>query len=201
MDLMKQLIALALLFAASVSLATCEEMKAGKATFDMGDGYIASFMLPDIGTPYVLDYVYPGGIADIELLKYKSYGFTISSNGADLASLTMDVHSSPQSQYVREAGRRDSSTPDMGPEVIIPKTISSSPGYVGYILQIGATGTDTSNAMGGFFTCLPGAHGLSGDLKGEIEVKGETSGLPASAQSLKVFNSIVDSIKISGPGI
>ena len=38
-------------------------------------------------------------------------------------------------------------------------------------------------------------------LKGIFEVAGETSGLPASAQSLQVFNSKVNSIKISGPSI
>ncbi|MCX6013473.1 MAG: hypothetical protein NTV30_08735 [Chloroflexi bacterium] len=89
----------------------------------------------------------------------------------------------------------------MGPQFIIPKTISGSPGYVGYILQIGATGTDTSNAMGGFFKFFPGAREESGDLKGIFEVSGETSGLSATAQSLQVFNSIAGSIKISGPGI
>ena len=197
--MMKQWIVILLLFAASTSIAACVELNAGNAFFDLGDGYKASFVLPDIGTPYVLDYAYTGGIAENVL--FKSYGFTISSNGADLASLKIDVWVNPQSQYVREAGRRDSLIPDIGPEVIIPKTISSSPGYVGYILQIGATGTDTSNAMGGFFTCFPDAREVSGDLKGVIEVKGETSGLQASAQSLKVFNSMVDSIKISGPGI
>lgn len=196
--MMKQWIVILLLFAASTSIAACVELKAGNANVDLGDGYKASFVLPNIGKPYDVE-IYPHG--DVGGI-FKSYGFSISSKGEELAKASMNVYSSPQIQYVREAGLKDSSTPDaMGPEVIIPKTISSSPGYVGYILQIGATGTDTSNAMGGFFRCFPGARKESDRLKGMFEVSGETGGFPSSAQSLQVFNSMVDSIKISGPSI
>ncbi len=38
-----------MLFAVSISIAACEELKAGNANFDLGDGYKASFVLPDIG--------------------------------------------------------------------------------------------------------------------------------------------------------
>jgi hypothetical protein len=198
--MMKQWIVILLLLAASTSITACEELKAGNANVDLGDGYKASFVLPDIGKPYVVEDAYAEGTTGNEI--FKPYGFIISSDGDDLAQVTMYVYSSPQSIYVPEASIKKSAAPDaMGPEVRTPKTISSAPGYVGYILQIGATGTDTSNAMGGFFRCFPGARKESGDLKGIFEVSGETSGLSASAQSLQVFNSMVDSIKISGPGI
>lgn len=195
---MKQWIVILLLFAASTSIAACVELPGGNAKFDLGDGYKASFVLPDIGKPYDVE-IYPHG--DVNGI-FKSYGFSISSEGKELAKASMYVYPSPQIQYVREAGLKNSPMPDIeGPQVITPKTISGSPGYVGFILPIGATGTDTSKVVGGFFKCFPGAQEVSGDLKGIIEVSGETSGLQASAQSLEVFNSMVDSIKISGPGI
>ena len=56
MNVMRQWIAIIVLFVASASIAVCSEMEAGNATFDLGDGYKSSFVLPDIGTEYVLDY-------------------------------------------------------------------------------------------------------------------------------------------------
>lgn len=197
---MKQWIVILLLFAASTSIVACVELKAGNANVDLGDGYKASFVLPDIGKSYVVEDAYAAGTNENKL--FKPYGIEISSDGIYLASMKMYVYSSPQFQYVPEAGTEDSLVPDtMGPRVTIPKTISGSLGYVGYDLQIGATGTDTSNAMTGFFRCFPGAWKESDGLKSIVEVSGETSGFPASAQSLQVFNSMADSIKISGPSI
>jgi hypothetical protein len=58
---------------------------------------------------------------------------------------------------------------------------------------MGASGTDTSNAIKSFFRCFPGTGKMSDaigeSLKGIFEFAAETSGLPASAQSLRVFNS------------
>jgi hypothetical protein len=197
---MKQWILILLLFAANTSIAACEELNAGNAIFDLGDGYKASFVLPDIGKSYMVEDAYTASTNDNNL--FKPYGFTISSDGIDLASLKMYVYSSPQFQIVLDEGIEKSTLPDlMGPRVITPKTISGSPGYVGYDLQVGATGTDTSNAMTGFFRFFPGAKNESDGLKSIFEVSGETGEFPASAKSLKVFNSMADSIKISGPGI
>ena len=53
MNVMRQWIAIIVLFVASASIAVCSEMEAGNATFDLGDGYKSSFVLPDIGTEYV----------------------------------------------------------------------------------------------------------------------------------------------------
>jgi len=199
-SLMKQWIVILLLFAASTSIVACVELKAGNANVDLGEGYKASFVLPDIGKPYVVEDAYTASTTDNKL--FKPYGFTISSEGIDLASMNMYVYSSPQWSPTPKASTEDSLVPEiMGPRVTIPKTISGALGYVGYDLQIGATGTDTSNAMTGFFRCFPGAWKESDGLKGIIEVIGETGEFPASAQSLLVFNSMADSIKISGPGI
>jgi hypothetical protein len=193
---MKQLIVILLLLAASTSIAACVELNAGNANVDLGDGYMASFMLPDIGTTYEIE-AYPVGD-----FMGKSYGFSISSGGVDLASASVHVYPSPQLSPMPKASTEDSAMPDaMGPRVTIPKTISDAQGYVGYDLQMSATGTDTSNAMTGFFRCFPGARKVSDGVESIIEVSGETSEFPASAQSLEVFNSMVDSIKISGPGI
>lgn len=199
---MKQWITVLLLFAASISFAASEQLEAGNAKFDLGDGYEASFMLPDIGTPYVLDYAYVDGIAKNELLGNKAYGFTISSDDIDLASVEMTIWDNEQSLFIPPAGTEDSLVPDtLGPRIIIHKTISDALGYVGYDLQVGATGTDTSNAITGFFRCFPAAYKESDDLKGKNEVIGETGEFPASARSLQVFNSLMDSLKISGPDI
>lgn len=181
-------------------MAACVELKAGNANVDLGDGYKASFMLPDIGTTYDVE-AYPVGD-----FMGKSYGFEIYSDDVYLASMKMYVYSSPQLSPVPKASTKDSTVPDtLGPRVITPKTISGAPGYVGYDLQIGATGTDTSNAMTGFFRCFPGAWTVSNSytpsLNSIIEVSGETGVFPASAQSMQVFNSMVDSLTISGPGI
>ncbi|MHC1688019.1 MAG: hypothetical protein AB9879_09970 [Methanothrix sp.] len=185
-----------------ISITSCEELKAGNANFDLGDGYKASFVLPDIGKPYVLDYAYANGVAKNDLLKFKAYGFVISSEGTDLTTVTMNAWSDPQIEYLPSAHTEPSAVPGtMGPRVIIPKTISESLGYVGYDLPVGATGTDTSNSIGGFFKYYPGAWKESNDLKGLFEVYGETSGLPAPVESLNVLNSLMNSIRISGPGI
>lgn len=183
-----------MVFAASISIAACEELET-----DLGDGYKASFMLPDIGKPYTVE-VYDENTNENPL--FKPYGFEISSEGSYLAHVEMHVYSSPQPQYIMPAGTEDSLVPDqVGPRIITHKTINGASGYVAYDLQVGATGTDTSNAMAGFFGCFPGAIEDSNGLKGMIEISGQTGKTPASAESLQVFNSLVDSIKITGPGI
>lgn len=200
---MKQWIAILLLFAASTSIAACEELKAGKANIDLGDGYKASFVLPDIGKPFNVE-VYPPSINDI--MKQKSYGFSISSDGKELAKASMYVYHSMQSNPVPKARTDPSIMPEiMGQRIVKPKTISDVLGYVGYDQNKDASGTDTSNAVTGFFRFFPGARKVS-DANGErlestIEVSGETGEAPASAQSLQVFNSLADSIEISGPSI
>jgi len=200
---MKQWIMILLLFAASTSIAACEELMAGSANVDLGDGYKASFVLPDIGKPYNVE-VYPPSVTDI--MKLKSYGFSISSDGKELAKASMYLYPGPQSKPVPKASTEPSIMPEiMGQRVITLKTISDAPGYVGYDQNKDASGTDISNAVTGFFRFFPGARKVSDafgeNLESTVEVSGETGELPASAQSLKVFNSIVDSIKISGPSI
>jgi hypothetical protein len=203
---MKQwIVILLLLFATSTSIAACVELNAGNANFDFGDGYKASFVLPDIGTPYVVEDAYTTSPNDNGLFKslLKSYGFTISSDGINLASVNMYVYSSPQSNPVPKAKTEPSIMPEiMGQRIITPKTISNAPGYVGYDQNKDASGTDTSNAVTGFFRFFPGAKEVSGSLESTIEVSGETGeAFQASAHTLQVFNSMMDSIKISGPGI
>jgi hypothetical protein len=196
---MKQWIMILLLFAASISIAASVELNAGNANIDLGDGYKASFELPDIGTPYVVEDAYT---AHTNTGLFIPYGFTISSDGIELASMKMYVYSSPQLYPAPKASTEASTIPEFwGPRIIAPKTISGAPGYVGHDLQKGALETDTSNVLTGFFRCYPGASMVSGDLKGTVEVSGETSGISPSAQSLEVFNSMVESIRISGPGI
>jgi hypothetical protein len=198
---MKQWIVILLLLAASTSIAACVELKAGNANIDLGDGYKASFVLPDIGKPYVVEDAYTTSQNDNGL--FKPYGFTISSDGINLASLIMYVYSSPQSNPIPKARTEPSIMPEiMGQRIITPKTISDAPGYVGYDQNKDASGTDTSNAVTGFFRFFPGAKEVSGSLESTIEVSGETGeAFQASAQTLQVFNSMVDSIKISGPSI
>jgi hypothetical protein len=200
---MKQWVVILLLLASCTSIAACEELKAGNANVDLGDGYKASFVLPDIGKPYNVE-IYP--VSTIDILKFKTYGFSISSEGEELAKASMNVYSSPQLNPVPKARTEAAFMPEiLGQRVVISKTIAGAPGYVGYDLQKDASGTDISNAATGFFRYFPGARKVS-DTLGEslesiYEVYGETGGLPSSAQSLQVFNSMVDSIKISGPSI
>lgn len=185
-----------MLFATSTSIAACVELNAGNANIDLGDGHKASFVLPDIGMPYVID-AYPIGN-----LMGKSYGFSIYAEEEELAKVSMYVYSSPQQSPIPKARTEDPVMPDiMGPRVYTPKTIDGAIGYVGYDLQKGASSLDTSNAMTGFFRYFPGARKVSDSLESTIEVSGEAGGFPSSVQSLQVFNSLVDSIKISGPGI
>jgi hypothetical protein len=191
---------LLLLFVASTSIAACVALDAGNAFLDLGDGYKASFVLPDIGKPYVVEDAYTTSQNDNGL--FKPYGFTISAEGIYLVSVNMYVYSSPQSNPIPEAKTEPSIMPEiMGQRIITPKTISDAPGYVGYDQNIDASGTDTSNAVTGFFRFFPGAREVSDSLESTIEVSGETGEAPASAQTLLVFNSIMDSIKISGPNI
>jgi hypothetical protein len=83
--LIKQWIVILLLFAATTSIAACVELKAGNANVDLGDGYKASFVLPDIGKSYVVEDAYAAGTNDNKL--FKPYGFEISSDGIYLASM------------------------------------------------------------------------------------------------------------------
>jgi hypothetical protein len=194
---MKQWIVILLLFAASISIAACVELEVGNANIDMGDGYNAQFV------PYDVE-VYPPSVNDI--MKLKSYGFSISSDGKELAKASMYVYPSMQSNPVPKASTDPSIMPEiMGQRIITPQTISDALGYVGYDQNKDALGTDTSNAVTGFFRFFPGARKVS-DTMGEslestIEVSGETGEAPASTQSLQVFNSLLNSIKISGPSI
>lgn len=196
-------IAILLLCSTCISIAVCEELKAGKATVDLGDGYKASFVLPDIGKSYQVEGLYKEGTSgEMVLGMYKPYGIMISSDGNDPVHLQMSVYTSPQFLFLPEAGIQKSPVPDeIGPRITTPRTISGAQGYTGYDLKPGATGTDTSDAMGGFFKFYPNAYLDSGDLKGLIEVYVETGDSPASPQALQVLESMLDSIKISGPGI
>jgi hypothetical protein len=191
-----------LLLIACLSPVTGVQTDAGKATFDLGDGYRASFELPNIGNSYELDYAYDDKVAKNEIMKYNEYGFMISSKGNDLATVTMKVYSDPQIEYLPKPHTEPSFAPDtVGPRIITPKTIGGSLGYIGYDLPAGGTGTDISKAISCFFKYYPGSWEELGDVKGLFEVYGETSGLPSSAESVKVINSLINSIKITGPGI
>lgn len=188
-----------LLFTTTTSIAACVELNAGNANIDLGDGYKASFVLPDIGKTYNVE-VYPPSVNDI--MKLKSYGFSISSDEKELAKASMYVYPSPQPNPIPKARTEPSIMPEiMGQRIITPMTISDAPGYVGYDQNKDALGTDTSNAVTGFFRFFPGAREVSNSLESAIEVSGETGEAPASAQTLQVFNSMMNSIKISGPGI
>jgi hypothetical protein len=195
-----QLIIIILLCSAGIPLTVCEELKSGNATIDLGDGYSASFVLPDIGKSYIVENAHIRGRSENE--SFKPYGFTISSCGIMLVDVGMYVYSNPQLISIPEAGINDSVLPGVtGPRVIIPRNISYAPGYVGYDLQINATELNARNPMAGFFLCYPGSWKELNDFKGIVEVIGETSVFPASDDSMKVFNFLVESIKISGPGI
>jgi hypothetical protein len=89
---MKQWITVLMLFAASSSIAACEELEE-----DLGDGYKAEFVLQDIGKPYNVE-VYSPGIN--EFMKQTTYGFSISSDGKELVTTSMYVYQSPQSNPV-----------------------------------------------------------------------------------------------------
>jgi len=191
------------LSAAGTSEEILKNVKPGAVTLDLGDRYEVSFRLPDIENAYNVE-AYPVGTSDI--LKLKSYGFSISVGDEELAKMSMYVYSSPMLNPVPKASTEGSVMPEiMGPRIIMPKTIDNAVGFIGYDLQKGATGTNTDNAITGFFSYYPGARKVSdalGDsLECLIEISGETGGFPASSQSLQVFNSIVNSIHLSGPGL
>ncbi len=204
---MKQWLVMLLFFVASTSNGACVEQEAGEAKFDLGDGYEATFVLPDIGKLYDVE-VSQFSLNDI--LNSKSGNIWISSNDTELSEVSMSIYPSPLLNPVPKASTEPESPASksvgLGTRVKNPKTISGAPGYVGYDLPIGAIGTDTGNAITGFFRCFPGARKVSNALGGEnlessIEIAGESGGFPSSAQSLQVFNSLVDSLEITGPGI
>ena len=191
-----------LLLVACFPLVAGMQSNAGDAIFDLGDGYKASFVLPDIGRTYEIDYLYVGKVAKDDIMKFNGYGFMVSSDGIDLATVSMKVYSEPQIEYLPDAHTEPSYSPDIvGPRIIAPKTISGSPGYVGYDLPVGETGTDMSNAVGYFFKYYPSSRKESGDMKGLFEVYGETSEFPSPTESVRVIKSLIDSIEITGPGI
>jgi hypothetical protein len=174
----------------------------GTTNLDLGDGYKASLKLPDIGALYEIE-IYQVNTNDI--LKNMTYGFSISAESKELAKASIYVFQTTQSYPTPKSRQEDSIMPEiMGPRIVTAKTIDNSPGFVGYDLNKGET-TDTNNAADGFFHYYPRTRRVSDvlgtSLEGKIEVTGESGGFPSSAQSRQVFNSIVDSIHISGPGI
>jgi hypothetical protein len=106
---MKQWIMAILLFAVSTSIAVCEELQSGNANINLGDGYKAQFVLPNIGKPYNVEIDPYGDVGGI----FKSYGFSISSDGNELVKASLNVHTSPQLNPVPKARTEPSAMPEL----------------------------------------------------------------------------------------
>lgn len=187
---MKQLIEVLLLCAVSISIAAAsEEMKPGKEAVGFGDGYVAEFVLPDIGKSYQLEASYDNG----EPIN----SFSILADGKQLISFYM--------QRIRgritglDGGVFEYSV--LGPMIIMPKTISDAPGRVVIDLKAGKTALNTSNIELAYFQFYPGAKKESDGWKDGNFVEVSTESPHPSPQALQVLESMLESIKVSGPGI
>jgi hypothetical protein len=184
--LMKQLIVILLLFAASISTAACVELKAGNVNIDFGDGYKASFTLPNTVSAY-----------DI---KTDTQYHVVSVNAADNEDTFLEIQLTVASQSyphsIPAAGRSDSGL------TYLPRSIDGATGCVIYAYPENNPGTNPDEANGAVFKYYPGATAPKAtadgiEVEGIYEVYADTLG-SSGPTTISVFDSILNSIHVTG---
>lgn len=177
--------------------ALLQNVKPGNINVDLGDGYKASFNLPNAINAY--DVETDSGYSDV--LKFTNYNVYIKEAGSDkdFLDITLRVSSEPQLDYIPKeaAGRQE--IKGIGPEVRIPRSIDGANGYVFYGYPEGNAGTNINEANGAAFHYYPKAIANGEDLKSIYEVFADTHGAALTdPRAIIVFQSILDSIHVLG---
>ena len=126
----------------------------GKMNVDLGDGYKASFTLPNTGSAYDVETV--SSYSDI--LKSHSYEVYVNAAGSNdsflMVRLLVESESTPY--FIPKAGRgTDLKIPGVGPSVNIPQSIDGFDGYVYYSYPEGNPATNTNEARGKHSVIIP----------------------------------------------
>lgn len=174
-----------------------KNLKPGNVNVDLGDGYKASFNLPNAVNAY--DVETDSSYTDI--LKFTNYNAYIREVGSDKDFLvvTLRVFSEPQLDYIPKQAAGRSEIEGMGPEDMIPRSIDGANGYVFYGYPKGNAGTNTNEANGAAFHYYPKAIFDGDELKGIYEVLADTYGAAyTDPRTIPVFQSILDSIHVTG---
>jgi hypothetical protein len=174
-----------------------QNVKPGNVNIDLGDGYKASFNLPNAAKAY--DVETDSGYSDI--LKFTDYNIYIREAGSDedFLSVVLRVFSEPQLDYITKEASGRTEIEGIGTEVRIPRSIDGANGYVFYGYPEGNAGTNINEANGAAFHYYPKAIVDGDDLKSIYEVLADTYGAALTdPRAITVFQSILDSIHVSG---
>jgi hypothetical protein len=186
--MMKRLILLlvALLVVGTAEGALLKDIKPGKVNVDLGDGYKASFTLPNTVSAY-----------DI---KTDSQYHVVSVNAAgsedSFLEIQLTVASQPYPHSIPATGRSSSGLK------YLPMSIDGANGCVIYAYSEDNPGTNPDEANGAVFKYYPGATAPKAtpdgtEVEGIYEVYADTLG-SSGPTTISVFDSILNSIHVTG---
>lgn len=162
-------------------------MKPGNVNIDLGDGYKASFNLPDTVSAYDI----------VTEPEYHQVSISASGSEDTIIEITLEVGSQRFPHSIPAAGRSGSGL------TYAPRSIDGAPGCVVYSYPEGNPGTNPDEAGGAAFRYYPGAtapkEGLDGstEVDSAYEVYADTMGSSGST-TISVFDSVLDSIHVTG---
>ena len=163
-----------------------KDITPGKVNVDLGDGYKASFTLPNTVRAY-----------DI---KTDSQYHVVSVNAADNEDSFLEIQLTVTSQSyphsIPAAGRSGSGL------TYVPRSIDGATGYVIYGYPKDYSGTNPEEADGAVFKYYPGAKTPKAipdgtEVEGLYEVYADTLG-SSGPTTISVFNTILNSIHVTG---
>lgn len=166
--------------------ALIQDVKPGEINVDLGDGYKASFTLPNAVSAY-----------DIKTdLEYHSASVSASGSEDSFIEITLWVESQRFPHSIPAAGRSGSGL------TYAPRSIDGAPGCVIYSYPEGNPGT-TDESNGAAFRYYPDAISLkampdgSTEVESIYEVYADTLG-SSGPTTISIFYSILDSIHVTG---
>lgn len=171
-----------------------EDVKPGKVTVDLGDGYKMSFKLPNAVKAYDIETGYTESI--------QSYDVYIRPKGSDEGLLDLMFFAYDTTQYFPKYEKTEYYEPILdtdGPSVTNPATIDGAEGHIYYSYPANDPGTNPDHANGAAFKYYPDAQIDGEDLKGRYEVVGDTMGAALrDSRAISVFQEVIKTIHISG---
>lgn len=177
---------MALLIIGATQGALIQDIKPGKVNVDLGDGYKASFILPNAVSAY-----------DIKTEpEYHSASVSASGSEDSFIEITLWVESQPFPHSIPAAGSGSGLT-------YVPRAIDKASGCVIYDYPEGNPGTNPDESDGAAFRYYPGATSLKAKPDGSTEVEGiyevyaDTLG-SSGPTTISVFDSILNSIHVTG---
>ena len=189
---------LAAITSSAVADKTLKDVEPGSMSVDLGDGYKISFMLDDSFEMYDLDIIDPS-----TSVVGKRYCLDVYEAGESDILVEVWVYVWPWEELYPKYEASEETSYGIVMQTI-PQTIDDSYGAIYHSwLEENASG-DSENANQAEFVFLPGGVLSSDgrDVKSTVEVHGQIDDWDSDiVDLLPVFESIVDSIHVSGPAI